>query len=243
VPDRRQHRGPHPHDRQLFDTPVVPRLQAAVHDLSWLLSRGYAVVSSTKLVGDRYQLDARQRLAVARCACSDQQLARRRARQVSAQAVQGSELWLDGYNVLTTIEAAISGGVILAARDGCFRDMASMHGSYRNVQETLPALTMLGEQLQLRGVRRCHGLLDEPVSNSGRLRGMIEQLAELRGWNVEVQLVHNPDAALIAVDAVVASADSQVIDGCRRWFNLARDTVESRVQDAWIIDLAGGEAA
>ena len=38
--------------------------------------------------------------------------------------------------MLTTIEAALAGGVILAARDGAYRDMASMHGSYRKVAET-----------------------------------------------------------------------------------------------------------
>jgi len=239
VPDRRQHRGPHPHDYQLFDASAIPRLHAAVSDLSWLLSRGYAVVSSTKLVGDRYQLDARQRLAVARCACSDEQLTRRRAHQAGAADIRGGELWLDGYNVLTTLEAAISGGVILAAHDGCFRDMASMHGSYRKVQETLPALTLLGEQMQHLGVRRCRWLLDEPVSNSGRLRRIIEELGATHRWDMEVQLVHNPDAELMAANAVVASADSQVIDHCRRWFNLARVTIENRVPQAWIVDLSG----
>lgn len=239
MPDRRQHRGPHPHDYELFNAAAIPRLRAAAGDLSWLLSRGYAVVSSTKLVGDRYQLDARQRLAVVRCACSDEQLARRQAHQIDAVELQGSELWLDGYNVLTTIEAAISGGVILAARDGCFRDMASMHGSYRKVQETLPALTLLGEQIAQLGVQHCRWLLDEPVSNSGRLRAIIQELAASRGWDVEVQLVHNPDNDLMASDAVVASADSQIIDACERWFNLARVTIENHLPRAWIVDLAG----
>jgi len=37
--------------------------------------------------------------------------------------------------------------VILAARDGAYRDMASMHGSYRKVAETLPALELLGRTI------------------------------------------------------------------------------------------------
>ena len=69
---------------------------------------------------------------------------RRQAHQVGAEQLPGATLWLDGYNVLTTIEAALAGGVILAARDGAYRDMASMHGSYRKVAETLPALDLLG---------------------------------------------------------------------------------------------------
>ena len=54
--------------------------------------------------------------------------------------VANRELWIDGYNALTTIESALSGSVILRARDGCYRDMASMHGTYRKVQETVPAI-------------------------------------------------------------------------------------------------------
>lgn len=239
MPDRRQHRGPHPHDRQLFDPQAVPRLQAAVRDLSWLLSRGYAVVSSTKLVGDRYALDARQRLAVVRCACSDSHRARRLAHQVMVCEVAGADLWLDGYNVLTTIEAALAGGVVLVGRDGCFRDMASMHGSYRKVDETLPALELIGEQLQQLSVRGCRWLLDEPVSNSGRLKSIIGQLAAGRGWNHQVELVRDPDAVLIAADVIVASADSQVIDGAQRWFNLVRTTIENHVPGAWVVDLSG----
>ena len=76
-----------------------------------------------------------------RCACSDAGRRRGGARsQVDAEQLRGRPLWLDGYNVLTTIEAALAGGVILAARDGAYRDMASMHGSYRKVAETLPGL-------------------------------------------------------------------------------------------------------
>ena len=42
------------------------------HDLSWLLGRGYAIVSAVKLVGDRWSLTERQRMAVRRAACSDE---------------------------------------------------------------------------------------------------------------------------------------------------------------------------
>ena len=144
VPDERKHCGPHPEDARLFAPPQASALRAAAADLSWLLSRGYRAESSLKLVGDRYALAARQRNAVSRCACSDQDAAARRSRQRDAAALAGRDLWLDGYNVLTTVEAALAGGVVLAARDGAYRDMASMHGSYRKVAETLPALEMIG---------------------------------------------------------------------------------------------------
>ena len=69
--------------------------------------------------------------------------------------------------MLTTIEAALAAGVVLAARDGTYRDMASMHGSYRKVAETRPALKLLGQTMAALGVREAFWLLDRPVSNSG----------------------------------------------------------------------------
>lgn len=83
MPDHRGHRGPHPEDLRLFAAEFVPVLQAAVRDLSWLLTRDYASPSLLKLVGDRYRLDARQRTAVSRCACSDQQFLRRQAQRLN----------------------------------------------------------------------------------------------------------------------------------------------------------------
>ena len=54
-------------------------------------------------------------------------------------------------------------------------------------------------------------------------------------WRVD--LTDRTDTLLAQSPHVVASADSAVIDGSRRWFNLARAVVESTVPDAWILDL------
>ena len=67
----------------------LPALRQAVADLSWLLERGYAEKSSLKLVGDRYDLLARQRTAVGRCACSDADVARRSGRRVGPEQLVG----------------------------------------------------------------------------------------------------------------------------------------------------------
>ena len=61
VPDSRTHRGPDPRDAQAFGPSALSALRAAVADLSWLLERGYAIVSAVKLVGDRWSLTERQR--------------------------------------------------------------------------------------------------------------------------------------------------------------------------------------
>jgi hypothetical protein len=149
----------------------------------------------------------------------------------------GRAVWIDGYNVLTTIEAALAGGVILAARDGAYRDMASMHGSYRKVAETRPALELLGRVLAELEVGECRWYLDRPVSNSGRLKKIIEEMAAEGGWRWAVELVADPDPLLAGSDEVVATADSVILDSCRLWFNLARETVTRHVPEAEVVEL------
>lgn len=239
MPDRRQHRGPHPQDETIFRSRDHQKLLDATGDLNWLLSRGYGSNSSVKLVGDRYGLTARQRLAVGRCACSDDQMLARQQKRVDISGLQQQELWIDGYNALTSIEAALSGGVILHARDGCYRDMASMHGSYRKVQETMPAIRLIGELTLQWKVAHCRWILDQPVSNSGRLKTMLRELAEQEEWDWDAQLVSDADPVLMESGQIVASADSQILDGAQSWFNLAREVIESRISEAWILDLSG----
>jgi hypothetical protein len=241
VPDRRTHRGPHPEDARLFAGKVHANLSQAVDDLCWLLSKRYSPESSLKLVGDRYGLVARQRIAVARCSCSKCDGRRRRAHELTGQSLINRSLKLDGYNVLTTVEAALSGGVILAARDGTFRDMASMHGTYRKVTETLPALELLGNELAELNLAECFWYLDRPVSNSGRLKMLMEELAGKKGWPWQVELAQNPDVLLAESPDVVATADSVVLNRCRWWYNLARIVITRHVRRAWIVDLSEEE--
>ncbi|MDO8540631.1 MAG: DUF434 domain-containing protein [Opitutaceae bacterium] len=129
MPDTRTHRGPHPEDAKLFAPAAVPALRGGYADLCWLLDRGYAMTSALELVGNRFSLRQRQRLALARCACSEEQRRRRAAHELPAGALAGAELWLDGYNLLISLEAALGGGVLLLGRDGCVRDLASLHGT------------------------------------------------------------------------------------------------------------------
>lgn len=238
MPDQRTHRGPHPEDRRLFAGECWPRLAAATRDLSWLLSHGYASPSALKIVGDRYSLDARQRVAVARCACGDDAAAGRQARRIEPADVANREVWIDGYNVLTSVEAALSGGVILHARDGCYRDMASMHGSYRKVEETVPAIRLVGELLAEWHVASCRWLLDQPVSNSGRLKTMLNEAGQQHGWNWQAEVVRDPDYVLCHASQIAATSDSQILDRAERWLNLARRAIALRVPDAWVVDLS-----
>ena len=238
MPDKRTHRGPHPADEKLFAEGAISNLLRANADFSLLLTKGYAEKSALKLVGDRFSLTERQRLAVMRSACSDEQLISRNQRCIPPENLAGKTIAIDGYNVLITIEAAMSGGVILKGRDGCFRDLASVHGTYRKVTETIPAVELIGQSLREAGAGKALWLLDKPVSNSGRLKTLIGELAQKNKWNWQVELLLSPDAELKKTDAVVASSDSVVLDGCKSWTNLAAEIITQKLPSATIIDLS-----
>jgi hypothetical protein len=238
MPDKRTHRGPHPQDKKLFSTKTVQILQTALQDYSLLLTKGYAEKSSLKLVGDKFSLTERQRLAIMRSACSDHQLVARKQHQVQLDNLSGQQLAIDGYNLLITIEAAMSRGLIFKGRDGCFRDLASIHGTYRKVTETIPALQLIGKFLQTHNIPHALWLLDSPVSNSGRLKTLMEQLADENNWGWEIQLETNPDAVLIKTGLTVVSSDSVILDGCIKWLNLAKDLVETKLSQTSIVDLS-----
>jgi len=238
MPDKRSHRGAHPADTKLFAPENISDLRAAVQDYSLLLSKGYADKSALKLVGDKFSLTQRQRLAVMRTACSEQRLNSRRQKQLDISALRGGQLTIDGYNLLITVEAAMSGGLILKGRDGTFRDLASLHGTYRKVDETVPALELIGFFLQGLELGQALWLLDSPVSNSGRLKSLIGRLAEQNNWPWQVQLVISPDPVLIKTDSIVVSSDSVVLDGCKRWVNLARTIIEKKLPEAHLVDLS-----
>lgn len=236
MPDHPRHRGPHPEDAEIFAADQVPALREAVADLSWLFGRGYSQASALKLVGDRLGLRDRQRLAVLRAACSDTARARRLGLRRQVADLAGRRLGVDGFNVLIAVEAVLSGGVLFLGRDGALRDLSSVHGSYRQVEETELALLRLGGLLEAGRPAEVCWFLDRPVSNSGRLRATIERLAQARGWPWRVEVLDDPDGALARSGELVATTDAVILDRCVGWLCL-QQAIAAEVASAWVVDL------
>ena len=124
--------------------------------------------------------------------------------------------------------------------------LASIHGTYRKVTETIPAIELIGNFLQQVKITEALWLLDSPVSNSGRLKTLIREIAETNKWHGfdklttgwQIELVTSPDAVLIKGDFIVASSDSVVLDGCKKWVNLTGEIIKAKLPSSKIIDLA-----
>ncbi len=184
------------------------------------MGRGYGLHAATQLVGNRYRLNKRQRLAMGRCSASEQQLVRRQEAEARPTALKGQTFYLDGFNQLIVLESLLSGAFVFRGRDGAYRDLAGVHGSYKRVRQTRTALLSVGKALRDLQSGPCCWVLDRPVSNSGRLGAEIQEVAAEQGFDWSVELLNNPDRRLIGATGIVISSDSEVLDQVDRWFNL-----------------------
>ncbi|PSQ78042.1 MAG: DUF434 domain-containing protein [Bacteroidetes bacterium QH_7_62_13] len=231
------HRGAHPEDHQQFGPNQTSRLRAVVHDLAWLRSRGYGDDSALELVGNRYRLKRRQRNAVARSACSVEERSHRTARCREASTLTDRWIIVDGFNVLISVEGLLGGAYLFIGRDRAYRDVNPVQGTYRLVKETTPAIEAIGTAMVDLDVEGLTWLLDDDVSNVGRVKDRMEDLAPAQiGWRVLNR--GDVDAELARSKQVVATSDSVVLDHVDSWCSIER-IVHNRMSDdnPHVIDL------
>ncbi len=229
-------RGFDPDDLKIFSKESIAELKIAQEEIQWLLDRGYKIKQIIEFTGNHYLLSSRARTALQRTTSSMAEYEKRRSTMLPFEYAKGGCLNIDGFNIIITLEVAMSGSPILLGKDGVYRDLAGLRGTYRIIDKTDNALNLIGKTLQELSVPMVKFYLDSPVSNSGRLKTKILECSEQWGMPVEVELIPNVDAVLAGKERVV-TGDSIILDECKSWFNLSRKIIEDHIQDAWVIDL------
>ena len=219
-------RGFMPTDERDFSDKALPTLRKAAEEVYYLLNRGYPVTSTTRFIGDHYQLSERQRLALARTVSPADRIRSRRSREVTD--IAGKTLYIDGFNVLIGLEIAYSESMLFRCMDGTIRDLAGLHGTYRLIPQTDLAIRALLASLGELRVAKAVIYLDQPVSNSGRLRQRIMENAEDIPFELEV-LVEDPVDAILKTKPLIASGDAIILDECSEWFNLANYVIANQI--------------
>ena len=232
-----RNRGKHSNDDQLFSAKWHSIFEEAVDDLSYLFSRGYAENSALQIVGNRYRLNKRQRNAISRISCGEQAILGRAKSECRAVDLEGETVEIDGFNLLILLESALSGAYIFKGRDGLFRDISSVHGSYKRVVKTAEAISLIGTVLNACKIKSAKWYLDQPVSNSGRLKTRLMEFNEMEKFNWEVELVFDPDKVLAQSNNIVISSDGWILDHAERWFNLGAVLVEDHIKGANVIEV------
>lgn len=219
-------RGYVPEDERYFSPEAIEIMRMASRHIRYLLDEGYDLKQTSTFVGNHFLLSERQRLAIVRSLASGKQLSGRKKKLVPMDQLAGQEVWIDGFNTIITLEVLLNRSVLFRCMDGTIRDLAALRGTYRLMPETDGAVQMLLESLKNAGVRKIKILLDQPVSNSGRLKTRIADIAEETGCSdLDIQILRDVDRTLYDKGLVITS-DSVILDHCRSWVNLTAECVK-----------------
>lgn len=224
-------------DRDDFTGSALLRLKTAREELIWLLDRGYSMDTASTFVGNHHSLTARQRNAMKRSSSSRSDLKQRLGKRISPSEINGKEVLIDGFNIIITLETALSGSLLILCGDGVIRDLAGLRGTYHLIPQTDTAISLLLESLERLGTASAKIYLDSPVSNSGRLKKRILEISSTFQLHVEVSLADDSDKAMAGKERII-TGDSILLDSCTSWVNLARDIILSSVPDPFIADLS-----
>ena len=220
-------RGYVPEDERNFSPEAVLKMRTASRHVLYLINEGYDLKSASAFVGNHFMLSERQRLAVVRSIVQDDRLAGRLSRLVHLNDLNGQDVWIDGFNTIITLEVMMSDSILFECMDGAVRDLAALRGTYRIIPETREAVEMMFDVLEKSGVRKANILLDEPVSNSGRLKSLIADIAENYSVIPDIQILRDVDKSLYEKENVITS-DSVILDHCRSWVNLVSECMKIR---------------
>lgn len=231
-----KHRGKHPNDNKDFAMHWFSVFLEAAKDFSFLLGRDYGEKSALELVGNRYQLNKRQQRALSLVVCASDKIEIRKSKAILAQNLEGKNVFIDGYNLLINLEVALSGGFVLVGQDDCYRDMASVHGTYKKVEETLPAIELIDRVLKELKVQHAQWYFDAPVSNSGQLKSLLYEWSTSHLSNWDIELVYNPDTTLVEKNGIIISCDGWILDRVERFFDLAGYIIQHKIPKAQVLN-------
>ena len=236
-------RGFVPEDEKNFSVEALQLMRTASRHICYLINEGYDLKQASTFVGNHYLLSERQRLAIMRSVGKEEQVAERRRKQSGIEELAGKEVWIDGFNTIITLEVILSDSIFFTCMDGTLRDLAALRGTYRLIPETDRAVRLMLDVLAEANIRKATILLDEPVSNSGRLKAKIAEIAEGAGvvdvaesmsvaenmgdaegypFDLDIRIQKDVDRELYDKELVVTS-DSIILDHCISWVNLTAE--------------------
>lgn len=219
-------------DEELFGGSQRAKILSAANDARWLMNRGYSAESAITFTSNHYLLTSRQRMAIFRSILNDEDKTTRLKKEILKP---GTEVLIDGLNIIITLETALSHSLVLRGDDGVLRDVAGLHGTYRIIDKTAKAIKLILQTLSNLDVRNATFILDKPVSNSGSLKQLILEISRNFNLEVVVKLDMNPDLIFVDKENVISS-DGPVILRSSSWFNLNSMIVRDMIPDTWVFN-------
>ena len=205
-------------------------IQEARQDFRYLLNRQYPRKAALELVGNRYQLSIDERHILHRGVFSVFDSKSRSEKKIPAGRMKNRDLAIDGYNVLITIEAGLSGTPLILADDGFTRDTSGLSGNFRKTARTDKALKLILDDLKRVKPRRVLFLFDAPISKSGELAEVVRGQLHEAGLPGDALAVKVPENILIGFPGIVATSDTAIINRSEKVIDLAGHVLRTQIK-------------
>ena len=212
-------------------------LQDGANDFRYLLNRGYPRKAALELVGNRYALTIDQRHLLHRGVFSEVSAKVRRGKLIRLKDLRSQALAIDGYNVLITLEAGLSGKPLILADDGFIRDICGLSGNFKKTSSTDRAMDLVLQTLRKAKPRDVLFLFDSPISRSGSLAQEVRALLAKETFPGDARAMKVPEQVLLGFRGIVATSDTAIIDRSEKVIDLAGLILKQKVKPTSLVRL------
>lgn len=212
-------------------------LREAAVDIRYLLDRGYRKESVLKFVGDKHQLDKNERLILYRSIHSRDEVESVKKKMLEPSKIVDKDVWVDGFNVLNTVEAALKGALLVICDDRVVRDFSQVYGRYKISPLTSSSLKLILEELKTLSPSHVRVLYDSHISKSGEVAKMTREIISSLALRGDAETVKTVDSILSKTDGVVCTSDSVILSECRHFFDIAGYIIINKMENVKIYTL------
>lgn len=195
-------------------------IRDAATDLRYLLDRGYPKDYALKFVADHRRLVVSDRYVLSRVVVPTDLAFVRKSKAVTLHELEGKEVFVDGYNVIITVESLLGGFDVYRCDDGFLRDVRGVFQSFKTSPGSMIAVSRILDVLSKGTPRNVTISLDEQISRSGELAAMIRQNMVAHGLPGTCITSKNVDFELKRATGIVVTGDGNVIDAVSKVFDL-----------------------
>ncbi len=188
--------------------------------MKYLLNQGYRKKIALNFVANHYLLDQKARNYLARSVFSDSISQSRKSKIINFKDIKGNILFLDGYNVIITVDSILNNYEVILADDGLLRDVQGIFGKYKFNSNTNAVLSLIFNCISKHPPQKIKFYLDRQVSFSGKLGQEINEILKKYDLNGSSVLSNNVDYHLtqecIRSICIAATSDGIIVDKVER---------------------------